>query len=186
MKNKNIISIGGDPASGKGAVSRVLSEKLDYTIYRNGEYFRKLAKEHNMNVTDFNIYVESHPEIDRAIENSASLYAKNHNNFIIDARLGFYAVPESFKIYLKVDIDEAARRAFNDNLRKETELFGSIMEQKEDLLKRKNLETERYKKLYGVDKTDDKNYDLVIDTSDKTVEEVVNIIVSEYNNWLKR
>ena len=32
---------------------------------------------------------------------------------------GWYAVPESFKVYLKVDIEVAVERAFNDEARKE-------------------------------------------------------------------
>lgn len=62
-------------------------KRLNYTVYRNGDYFRKLAKESGMDVTKFNEYVKDHPEIDRKIENSASEYAKEHDNFIIDARL---------------------------------------------------------------------------------------------------
>ena len=107
-----------------------------------------------MDVTTFNMYVDKHPEIDIQIEKSAAEYAKNHTKFIIDARLGWYAVPESFKIYLTVDIDEAARRAFNDAKRKETENFNSIEEQKQDLVKRYTLENERYFKLYNVRKED--------------------------------
>ena len=83
-------------------------EKLNYTVYRNGDYFRKLARDMDMDVTTFNVYVEDHPEIDRQIENSASEYAKTHDNFIIDARLGWYAVPQSFKVYLKVDLDSSS------------------------------------------------------------------------------
>ena len=62
-------------------------KRLNYTVYRNGDYFRKLAKESGMDVTKFNEYVKDHPEIDRKIENSASEYAKEHDDFIIDARL---------------------------------------------------------------------------------------------------
>ena len=109
---KHIISLGGELASGKGVTSKILMQRLNYSIYRNGDYFRKLAKDMNMDVTTFNVYVKDHPEIDRQIENSAAEYAKEHNDFIIDARLGWYAVPESFKVYLKVDINKAAERAF--------------------------------------------------------------------------
>ena len=178
---KEIISIAGELASGKGAVSTVLTQKLNYGIYRNGEYFRKLAKEHNMDVTNFNIYVESHPEIDIQIEKSASEYAKEHDKFVIDARLGWYAVPESFKVYLTVDIDEAARRAFNDENRKDTENFKTVEEQKEDLIKRFKLENERYYNLYNVRKEDKSNYDLVLDTTNNTPEEIADIIIKEYN-----
>ena len=113
---------------------------LNFGIYKNGDYFRKLAKDMGMSVTDFNIYVQNHPEIDRQIENSAAEYAKNHDNFIIDARLGWYAVPESFKVYLKVDIEVAAQRAFNDLNRKSKENFSSVEEQKNDIQKRYKLE----------------------------------------------
>lgn len=182
---KHIISIAGELASGKGAVSNVLTEKLNYGIYRNGEYFRKLAKEMGMDVTTFNEYVKGHPEIDIQIERSATEYAKEHDNFVIDARLGWYAVPESFKVYLTVDIDEAARRALGDEKRKSTENFSSLEEQKADLIKRYTLENERYFKLYNVHKEDLSNYDLVLDTTNYTPEEVAEKILEEYEKWLQ-
>ncbi len=185
MKKKHIISLGGELASGKGTTSRVLMQRLNYGIYRNGDYFRKLAKDMNMDVTTFNIYVEKHPEIDRQIENSAAEYAKTHDNFIIDARLGWYAVPESFKVYLKVDLDVAARRAFNDEARKDSEKFDTLEEQKADIQKRYKLENERYWQLYQVRKEDESNYDLVIDTTGLTGEETADIIEKEYKKWLE-
>ena len=185
MKKKHIISLGGELASGKGTTSRVLMKRLNYGIYRNGDYFRELAKNMNMDVTTFNIYVENHPEIDRQIENSAAEYAKTHDNFIIDARLGWYAVPESFKVYLKVDLDVAARRAFFDEARKDSEKFNTLEEQKADIQKRYKLENERYWQLYQVRKEDESNYDLVIDTTELTGEETSDIIEKEYKKWLK-
>ena len=186
MEKKHIISIAGDLASGKGTVSKIIGEKLNYTIYKNGEYFRKLAKESKMDVTTFNEYVFKHPEIDRQFENSAHEYSLTHDNFIIDARLGWYAVPESFKVYLTVDIGVAAKRAFEDQdrIRKETEHFDTVEEQKNDMIKRTKLENERYFKLYNVHKDDLNNYNLIIDTTHKTPEEVAKIIIEKYNNWL--
>ena len=185
MKKKHIISLGGELASGKGTTSRVLMKRLNYGIYRNGDYFRELAKKMNMDVTTFNIYVENHPEIDRQIENSAAEYAKTHDNFIIDARLGWYAVPESFKVYLKVDLDVAARRAFFDEARKDSEKFNTLEEQKADIQKRYKLENERYWQLYQVRKEDESTYDLVIDTTELTGEETADVIEKEYKKWLK-
>ena len=180
---RNIISIAGDLASGKGTVSLLLKEKLNYEIYSNGEYFRKLAKENNMSVTEFNEYIKKHPEIDRQIEKSAGEYVKSHDNVIIDARLGWYVAPFSYKIYLKVDIDEAARRAFLDDKRKLTECFESIEEHKKDLIKRFELENERYYNLYNVRKDDIRNYDLVVDTTNLTPKEVCDIILNKYFLW---
>lgn len=186
MEKKHIISLGGELASGKGTVSKILMERLGYSVYRNGDYFRKLAKENGMDVTTFNEYVEKHPEIDREIENSASEYAKEHDNFIIDARLGWYAVPESFKVYLKVDIDVAAKRVFEDETRRSTEKkFNTIAEQKVDIEKRYNIENERYWNLYGVRKEDENNYDFVLDTTNLTPEEVADKIEEKYKKWLE-
>lgn len=183
---KHIIALSGDLASGKGTVSKILMQELDYDIYRNGEYARKLAKDMGLSITSFNTYLTNHPEIDEQIEKSAAEYAKNHDNFIIDARLGWYAVPESFKVYLTVDIDVAAQRAFLDPNRKETEKFNTIEEQKQDIIKRFNLENERYWNLYKVRKEDMSNYDLVIDTTKLKPEEVVDNIKKEYEKWLEK
>ena len=185
MDKKHIISLGGELASGKGTVSKILMKRLNYGVYRNGDYFRKLAKEMGMDVTSFNIYVKKHPEIDNQIENSAAEYAKSHDNFIIDARLGWYAVPESFKVYLKVDIDVATKRAFEDPERKSSENFETFEEQKADIQLRYKLENERYFKLYGVHKEDENNYDLVLDTTNLSPEEVADKIEIEYKKWLK-
>ncbi len=188
MIKKNIISLAGELSSGKGVVSKILMEELNYDVYRNGDYFRKLAQEKGMSVTEFNEYVKNHTEIDIQIENSAKEHAKNHNNFIIDARLGWYAVPESFKVYLKVDIDVAAKRAFEnkDESKKQTERFNTIEEQKADMEKRFRLENERYYNVYGVRKDDMSNYDLVIDTTNLTPKQVSDIIKKEYLEWLKK
>ena len=186
MSKRHIITLGGDLGSGKGAVSVAIADEIGYSIYRNGEYFRKLAREMNMNVTEFNKYVENHPEIDQNIEKSAAEYAKDHDKLIVDARLGWYAIPDSFKVYLKVDIDIAAKRAFDDEKRKSSEKFDTLEEQKQDMIKRFNLENERYFTIYGVHKEDLSNYDLVVDTSHLTVEEVKNKILDEYENWLSK
>lgn len=186
MDKKHIISLSGDLASGKGAVSELLMKELNYTIYRNGDYFRELGKQMGLDVTSFNLYVENHPEIDRKIEYSAAEYAKTHDNFIIDARLGWYAVPESFKVYLKVDINEAAKRAFYDEKRKSSESFATLEEQKQDMQKRYESENERYYNLYGVRKEDESNYDIVIDTTHITAQDVADLIIKEYKKWLEK
>lgn len=183
---KHIITIAGDLASGKSRITDILQKNLQYEIYRNGEYVRKLAREKGLDITSFNEYLKDHPEIDEEIERSAAAYAENHDNLIVDARLGWYAIPTSFKVYLKVDIDEAAKRAFYDEKRKETEKFETIEEQKQDMIKRYNSENERFFKLYGVHKEDMSNYDLVVDTTHNTIEENARIIEDAYQEWLEK
>lgn len=183
---KNVISINGNIASGKTEVINILSKKLNYDVYSNGDYGRKLAKKMNINITELSEYLAKNPKMDLEIEESAKKYADNHNNFIIDARLGFFVVPESFKVYLSVDIDVASTRVFNDKKRGNVEKFESALLAKEDIIRRQNIENERYYKLYNVKVNDTSNYDLVIDTSYISINEVVNIILDNYNKWLEK
>lgn len=96
---------------------------------------------------------------------------------------GWYAVPESFKVYLKVDIDVAAKRAFYDENRKSTEKFATIEEQKQDIIYRYKMENERYFKTYGIHKEDLNNYDLVLDTTNAMPSAIADKIIEEYNKW---
>jgi len=43
----------------------------------------------------------------------------------------------------------------------------------------------KYWNLYQIRKNDMSNYDLVVDTTDKTPEEVAKIIEEEYSKWLE-
>lgn len=183
--NIHIISITGDIASGKGTITNLLQKELGYNVYKNGEYVRKLATQMGMSIVEFQEYLNQHEEIDRQVEKSASEYAAEHDNLIIDARLGFYAVPYSFKVYLKVDLMESARRAYNDSLREATEKYTSVEQAAEAIKYRFEQENYRYIKTYNVDRTDMSNYDLVVDTTDKTPEEVFKIVLDAYKQWLK-
>ena len=185
MSKKHIITLAGDIARGKGTVAEILRKDLKYTIYSNGQYFRKLAIEHNMTVRQFNKYVKEHKEIDLAIEENAKNYAKDHDNLIIDARLGWYVVPDSFKVYLKVDLDESARRVLNDLTRGKVEKYDNFEQARSEILERYNLENERYFKVYGIHKEDLSNYDLIIDTTNISAKQTAQQLLDTYKDWLK-
>lgn len=98
---------------------------------------------------------------------------------------GWYAVPESFKIYLKVDISVAVERAFHDKARKGTEPYASKEEAKEKILYRHEQETKRWVEEYGVNRDDMSNYDFVIDTTNLTPDEICSHVVESYQKWLE-
>ena len=88
-------------------------------------------------------------------------------------------------IVIPVLAENAATRAYNDSLRKDTEKYESIEMAMKDIKYRYEQENMRYLKTYNVRRDDMSNYDLVIDTTNKLPEEVANIILKEYKNWLK-
>ena len=186
MGKKHIITITGDHASGQGTLTRFLQEELGYEVYRNGQYVRELEKKMGMSITEFQVYLNEHPDLDREIEKSASDYANKHDFLFFDAKLGWYAVPDSFKVYLKVDIDVAVKRAFLDPNRKSTEPFKDIEEAKKLILYRYQEENKRWKEEYGIQREDMSNYDFVLDTTHLTPEEVKEQVKEAYFRWLEK
>ena len=53
------------------------------------------------------------------------------------------------------------------------------------MINRYNMENERYWEVYGVRKDDMSNYDLVIDTTNLTPNQVADKIKQEYFKWQK-
>lgn len=186
MGKRHIITITGDLASGKGTVSKLLKRDLGYTIYRNGEYVRELAKEKKMSIYEFQEYLNANPHIDRQIEQSARQYADTHDKIIVDARLGWYAIPESFKVYMKVDLKEGAKRAFYDERRRETESFENLEQAQEYIKMRYEEENKRWFEEYGIRRDDMSNYDLVIDTTNANPEDINKKIKQKYFEWLNK
>lgn len=181
---KNIISISGEIASGKGTVAKLISEELNYEIYSASMAFRQMAREMGMSIGEFGKYVEQRPKLDQETENKMEEYAKTHDNVILDGRMAWYVAPFSFKVYIKVNIDVASERVFNDKRGKE-DSYKSIEETKAAIIDRFKNENRRYLNVYGVNKEDESNYDLVFDSTGKTPEECKKIILDGYNKWLE-
>ena len=62
------ISLAGDLGSGKSTVSDILIECLGAEYYSTGAIVRSIANKRGMTVTELNIYMETHPEIDHEID----------------------------------------------------------------------------------------------------------------------
>lgn len=183
---KEIISISGNIAGGKSEICSILADMLCMQVYAASQSFRALSREYNMSLVDFNEYIKEKPEIDKKVEEKTAEYARLNNKIILDARLGWYVVPESFKVYIKADIDVASKRLKSFCVRRGIEeQYETQKEAKEAILRREALERERYKKQYGIDLDDEANYDLVVDSSVKGLFEVANEIATEYKKWLE-
>jgi cytidylate kinase len=131
------------------------------------------------------IAAESDPSIDYDIDNLLKEMA-SRENIIIDSRLAYNWIPDSFKVYLEIDPDIAAKRMFYDletnESRMESEHAKNIEDMKKEMVERHESDKRRYQKLYGIDHTDHKNFDLVINTGlpENDLEAVVKKIISEY------
>lgn len=181
---KQMICISGNIAVGKTEVASLVAQKLNYSLYKASESFRKLAREKNMNLVEFNEYVKNNPDIDRAIEKKTYEIVKSSDKIIIDARLGFFLSPNAFKVYMVADETAAAKRLLEASKKRGKEEDYKDVEQARAAIKtREASEQERYIKLYNVDIHDLDQYDYVIDTTDLTSDEVASKIIKAYNVW---
>jgi CMP/dCMP kinase len=175
------ISLTGDLGSGKSHVSRLLSEKLGFRIVSTGSIQRDIAAKHGMTTLELNEYTKIHPEIDDEIDGTITKLQEAEESMIFDSRLAWHFAPKSFKVYLTVNINEAARRIFYD--KRTSENYQDIEEAKDKIRARRKSELERFKDYYNIDYSDLKNYDLIVDTTEITPEEVCEKINSAFRLW---
>lgn len=162
MTNKNI-TITGELGSGKSSVASILKNRLDYRLVSVGLIQRELAAKYNMSATEFNKYMELHPEIDIECDRRVAELGRE-SGLIFDSRLAWHFVPVSFKVFLTVSEDIAVQRIFGDKGRI-GEAFSNSDAAKRDIQERRDSERLRFRTQYGVELADFDNYDLVLDTS---------------------
>ncbi len=182
-----IITLSGTPGSGKSTIAKILAQKLNCERVYAGGIFRQWAKEKNMTVEEFNIYVKSHPEIDQKLDTSVAALAREMTfkgkDVIAEGRPLYHFLPESIKIFITVDSKEGARRILKDLNNKATkearnQQEASSLEEMEKLnIERENQEDKRYKKVYHINFRDPSNFDLIIDTTKITAEQVAEKIL---------
>lgn len=175
------ISLTGDLGSGKSHVSRLLSEKLGFRIVSTGSIQREIAAKYGMTTLELNEYTKTHPEIDDEIDGTITKLQEAEESLIFDSRLAWHFAPKSFKVYLTVNMDEAARRIFYD--KRTSENYQDIEEAKNKIRARRKSELERFKDYYNIDYSDLKNYDLIVDTTEITPEEVCSKIIEMFSKW---
>lgn len=178
------LTITGDLGSGKSSVAKMISKKLQINYISTGKIQRQIAKSKGLNTLELNIYSESNSEIDDFIDNKLKELNQSTDVFILDSRLAWFFIEKSFKIYLIALPEVAAKRVLEDETRTSEPVATTINEKVNDLRQRRLLENTRFKKIYGVDCDKFKNYNLIVDSSTETIENISNRIISEYSKWL--
>ena len=169
------ITISGTPGSGKSTVGRLLSEKIGLKYIYSGEIFRKTAKKYNMSLEEFGSYCEKHKEIDKELDDY-QLEILQKGNVIVEGRIAGWIAHRNnipaLKVVLDTDIETRAGRIVNRE-------SGDIEKRKQEMLNREKSEALRYKNYYNIDLKDTSIYDLVIDSADKTPDEITYLITQK-------
>lgn len=97
---------------------------------------------------------------------------------ILDSKMSFYCQPEAFNVFLEVSDEVGAQRIFDQQRDDdESSSYEAVLEANRV---RMQGQQDTYRKLYEVDLFDMSHYDLVVDATHKTPEEVVTAI----EEWL--
>ena len=169
------ITITGDPGSGKTTFARNVAERTGYQLITTGNMFRELARKKGISVAELNELAETQEEIDREVDD----YIKNLNDapehLVLDSRMAWHFLDNALKVRLTIDLDVAVERIFNDQERARSwdDKFPDMETAMSEVERRKQSEINRYRALYNVNIGDDSNFDLVINTSHKTQQEVM-------------
>ncbi|MFA5993780.1 MAG: cytidylate kinase family protein [Parcubacteria group bacterium] len=181
--NNLIISFNGQEGSGKSTVSLMLAKHLHFPHYYMGQIFRDMAKEKNMTLLEFRKVCDADPSFDKKVDDYLVKLAQKHSQFVIESRTAWHFIPQSLKIYLQVDSRVAAERIFlglaekNNRGNEDTDLT-TVENIQASILQRRKEDSERYFSLYGIRQDDAKNYDLVLDTTTLTIDEVFEKIIT--------
>lgn len=170
------ITIAGDLGSGKSTVRNILAKELSYDKFSIGDFMGDMAMKRNITLLELSKLAETDKSIDIELDKTQVEFGKSHDEFVLDARLGWHFIPDSFKVYLKVDPDEAAKRIYNDKREDETENT-SKEATKQNIITRKQSEKKRYKEYYGLNYDAPENFDIIIDTTNISPQEVANKII---------
>lgn len=177
-----IITISGLPGAGKTTAAKAIAKKLKIKQYSMGDLRGKMAMKRGMTIDEFNALGEKEAFTDKEADNFQKKLGQKEDNFIIDGRLSFHFIPNSIKIFLTIDEKEGAKRIFLEQ-RKDEKEYSSVEEVVAANRERMKSDKKRYEKYYSLNPFDEKLYDLVVDTTKLSREEIVKKIVDFAKNY---
>lgn len=175
---KEIVTLSGDIGGGKSSVARILKETLGFQLISAGGIQREIAASMGLTTLQLNEWSAKDRSVDDKIDSHTKWLGETGDHIIVDSRLAWHFIPAAYKVFLSVDPGVGAERVFEAS--RSDEFHGSLAEALENNRARTRLEAERYRTLYGIVLRDYRNYDLVVDTSFASPEEVAATIESGF------
>ncbi len=173
-----IIVIGGTPGSGKSTVVELLSAKHNLPIISSGKIFRDEAIQRGMTLLEFSKYAQKNLNVDQELDQKVTqmvMEKGDSEDLIVDSRLQPYLLQREgakfFAVHIDAKLEIRAKRVAGREAKPIKQTVAEIQE-------RERSEQSRYIKIYNIDIGDLSVYDLLIDSSDKSPEEVADLIWS--------
>ncbi len=177
------VTISGFPGSGKTTIGELLSEEYGIPFFSVGDLRGEYAKTRGMTIEELNELGKKDESTDKDADKYQAEWAQEKQHFALDGRLSYFFIPDSIKIFLAVSPEVGAIRIFQDP-RKDEKKYETVEEVQEANQKRCRNDMERYAKIYGIKNCyDETNFDIVIDTTDKNPQQVLELIKQNIRDY---
>lgn len=178
-----VLRVSGYPGSGKTTLCKRLAAELGYEYHYAGGIFRKMAQELGLSIEQFYEQISEDPSIETTVDDRQAAIMMQSDNLIMEGRIAPFK-PSPFRpcnILLTVAPREGARRQLlrSENAQHSLEKMAAHTESR--------TETERahYRSLYGInDHFGKQHFDIVIDTTELTRDEVFEQVMRELRDFL--
>jgi predicted cytidylate kinase len=166
-----VVAIGGPPGSGKSTAGRKVVSVLGLEYHSAGDVFRAEATARGLDVEAFGRYAETHPEVDRTLDERMQALARP--GVLLDGRIqGVLCQRRGIPVHAIVVTateDERARRvAARDGQ--------PLEEARRRIRERTESERRRYREVYGID-VDQEPSDLLVESTHLSADQVADAIV---------
>lgn len=176
------ITITGELGSGKTTIAKIFNKEYGFDFYSTGSIQREIAKEKGITTLELNQLMSNdlNNEYDKMIDDKTIEIsrANTEKDLVFDSRMAWHFVEKSFKVYVTVDAYTAAGRVIKAD-RGAEEHYQSVEEAAQSLRKRKRLEDSRFAEIYKVNTTDFNNYDLIIDSTSASADELAAFVMKK-------
>jgi CMP/dCMP kinase len=165
------ILLSGLSGTGSTTAAKRIAADLGLRYIYGGQIFRNLAAERGNPLEELAESLEKNPEVEAEIDRRL-LEAAKEDNVLIESRTIGWLFPRdlpAMRIWLTCDLAERLDRV---------ERRENHARSRENLLRREASDNRRYCHLYGIEPEDYSPFDLILDTTDMSVDEVVGEIES--------
>ncbi|MFH1520477.1 MAG: (d)CMP kinase [Candidatus Micrarchaeota archaeon] len=162
-----IIAVSGLTGSGKNTLGELLAKKLDYALVC--PTFKDLAAKEGISLMEFQKKAEKDHNIDKKFDAILKeMVVKTDGNCVVTTWLGPWIVDADFRIKISAPLEIRAVRVANRDKMTVAQATKHVKERDEE-------NRQRYLKVYGIDIYDESKFDAVLDNSDKTPEQILDM-----------